>query len=477
MLAALLPLTVPLIAIQPERWLGHRLPAHGRGVRMVWSVVALLVMLGLVLSASRGAWLGTAVAAVLWLVWRQLGRLGRPGEEGFRNRLIGMGLIILAGLLAALIAGYVLLAFDLPGAGGLASRLRLFRQGLTFARDYAYTGVGLGLFPIPFSVYTLLVHVGYIVYSHNMYVDILAEQGFLGLTALTMLWLGAGSRFAATRRFASEGLGMVMEACLAATVVIAVHGLVDNVLYGSRGVLLLFVPVGILSAAATRARYERGLAGRAGDPAPAAAGRAHSQRAILALTLCAGGLLFWLTGGRPVTAWYANLGAVAQTQIELQRYDPLRFHELTMDEARLDVDLARAEAFLIRAAQHPEHPTAPRRLAAIELARGCYPRALAVISATWSEGNRDDTTRLLYGDALVAVGQPAAAARMIAGVPWAHDRLAGQAWSRYLEKERYEQAAFAYEAMALLAADPAEALQQAEEARRKDGLSPREDTP
>lgn len=476
MLAMLIPLAVALVCIKPSAWTGWRILARGTVVRALACLALLVMLLALVLTASRGAWIGAGGALAGWFVWRWLGRLAGTGPDAWTRRITGFALLALAAIVAALIAGYSILLFGLPGAPSLANRLKLIQQGLALARDYPYTGVGLGLFTLPFSIYTLWIHVGYIVYSHNTFVDLLAEQGGLALVALLMLWGYSVAQFVRWRPTASRGLGLVMEACVAALGSLVIHGFVDNILYGSRGVLLFFVPAGMLLAAAATARREfvrRAAVEDGGSSLPdlAVSGAVTPVHWLAALGLGVG-LLLALTEGHPVAAWYANQGAIAQTRAELTLYDPEHFAELEMDEVRRRADLGTAEASLLKALDTPEHGTAPRRLAAIRLARGNYADAYRIMQTSWEAGNRDDGTRLLYGDALVANGHPAIAAEIIRGVPFALERLEGQAWSRYRQNEQWEELAYAYEAIAHLSGESGQALERINDAREKADLMP-----
>jgi hypothetical protein len=475
MLAVLVPLAIPLLKIRAELWTGIPIGRAGGTLRALWGLSLVLMVLALVLSASRGAWLGLGGALAGWALWRWLARLAGQDERAWRRRLGGFAFFVLAGIVAVLIVGYAILVFELPGGEALANRLHLLKQGLDLAQDYPYSGVGLGLFTVPFSVYTLWIHVGYIVYSHNAFVDLLAEQGAAGLVTLVLLWGHSLVAFVRSRARASRGLGLVMEAAVASWAALIIHGFTDDVLYGSRGVLLLFVPTGILFATAARARHEaRRVA--AADPdshlslePQGIPGNPVSWLAALGLSVV---VLLLMTDGHPVAAWYANRGAIEQTRVELQMYDPERFAELEMDQVRRQSDLDAAIVLLANAATVPAHPTAPRRLAGIYLARGAYGDALKVMQASWDSGNRDDGTRLLYGDALVANGQPSGVAQVIRGVPFAVERLEGQAYSRYRANEEWEQLASAYAAIGRLTGETDSALERMNDARDRAGLAP-----
>ena len=172
--------------------------------------------------------------------------------------------------------------------------------------------------------------------------------------------------------------------------------------------------------------------------------------------------------GHPLAAaWYANLGAVGQTLVELQAYDHEHFDNPTLDQVRQREDLAEAESYFGRAlALDPGQATARTRLAEIALGRGEYDAALKHGQAAWGAGHRDRVTRLLLGDALVAQGRVEEATRVVRGLERAELRLGGQAWYRYSLNEDWQRAAYAWQAV--LALDPEdvhaeEGLRRAEE--------------
>lgn len=429
LLALLLPLYVPLIALPGRhRLLGCR-RALRHALRVSWGLAAALVALVCLLSASRGAWGALLVVSIAWLTWRGLGRLVRRAHtaRAWRARLLSFGLLSLAAWVVALGAAYLLMTAGGAAGQALSNRWALWRDAISLARDYAFTGLGLGLFEMPFSVYTLLIHVGYIVNSHNLFLDLLVEQGIIGLSlyigALISMFIGTVPVLRRARRV----YRWVLEAALASLGVGLAHGLVDDILYGSRGLLLLFVPLGILTASKMMALKESGVH----EPSPASA---RASKALLPW-LAAGGLLLIvaISTWRPLAAaWQANLGALAQTRAELTAYDQRHFDNPDLDQVRrtqnLDVALARFERAL---ALEPYNLTVRRRWAQIALARGEYETARLHMEQAWAAGHRDRTTRLLLGDALVATGYPALAAEVIRGLPWARARLEGQAWSRY----------------------------------------------
>jgi len=450
LLAMLFPLYLPLFRADVRRIWGLAKP-WARLWPFVWALVAGVSALGWLISMSRGAWVGLLGACGLWALWRGARWFSRRLRVDplcdWRLQLGLMTVLILVVLLVALVLASLALAGRLPGGGALANRLSLYRDALLLARDYGLIGAGLGMFQIQFSIYTLLIHVGYIIYSHNMLLSILIAQGLLGLLPyLVLLAATVVLGLAHLRRSRGQAAGPthLIEAALCSLVVIFIHGLVDDVLYGSRGALLLFLPCALVAAAARVDRLSAPL-----EPAPAPR-RPRVRAAPIALIVVA---LLGLAGAwrTVVGAWYANLGAIEQARIELGLYDPEHFDKLTMDQVRQQVDLTQAQALLARAKQvDPRNPTARQRLAAIDLSLARYPQALAEMQAAWDAGHRDSVTRLLYGDALVANGQPQRAAEVVRGLKWSETRLMLQASARYRDNEDYRRAADAWSAVSLL---------------------------
>jgi thioredoxin-like negative regulator of GroEL len=184
-------------------------------------------------------------------------------------------------------------------------------------------------------------------------------------------------------------------------------------------------------------------------------------------------LLLGLFGRTLAAAWYADLGAVTQTLVELPPYDYNHFDDPTLDQIRQREDLSAAETYFDRAlALDPGQVTARTRLAHIALARGEYETALAHTQAAWDAGHRDRVTRLLLGDALAAQGQVEGAAAVVQGLEWAESRLNGQAWYRYWVSEDWQRAAYALRAVLLLDPQDAYAGSWVDQAEERAALNP-----
>ncbi len=444
MLAAVLPFYVPLITmLRKGTEVVNLQESARRGLQVIWVLAVGWTGFGLLLTTSRGAWVATCAGFSLWLLWRCIGKATRRMAVTRQwTGQIGLMAVILC-LVAAtgFVSIYLILINGWAGADVISNRLTLFQDTLLLARDYGFTGMGLGAFLMNFSIYTLLIHVGYIYSSHNFFLDLLVEQGILGLA--TYLGLITIVFITAIRHIRNTSLAnrWSIEAGLVALAVILIHGMVDDTLYGSRGLMLLFIPMSITILSSRSVPAEQ-------KPLPV-----QTKHAILPAAITVGAVLIgaWIMRSSLIASFYANLGAVEQGRIELASYDPERFNERPMDTVRQEVNLDAAIFHFEHALRwNPENLTAHQRLASIDLSRGAYESALAHMTAAWEVGHRDSVTRLLYGDALVAMGQIEQAAAVIDGLTWAERRLDGQAWSRYWVHEDWVRAAYTWHALELL---------------------------
>lgn len=415
--------------------------------KVVWSILAvlltLIILFGLVMTSSRGAWMGLAamiIASVL--VWAQL-RWFPSGRQkaGF---WLGIGVLGLVAALGVFSSGNLdRLVGQIPGpTGSMRSRLGLWQEGLSLLRSYIFTGSGLQTYWMVHALYAILIHTPYVAHTHNSFLQVWIEQGVLG--ALAVIWGSAVALGWAWRAIGRTGISLRVSvlglAGLAALFGAAVHGLVDVVFYVERTLPVVGLLVGF-AALTTR------------SPEAEATSLRTAQRPLwllagLAVILLGLGLI-WRNS--LTAAWYANLGALEQTRQELSRYDPNHLDNPTLDQVRQRTDLSAAQADFEKALDYqPANATALERLAMIALARGEYAPALEWTSQAWQAGERGQVTRLLYGDALAANGQPEQAALVLQGLTWAEGRLLLQGGYRYMPNKDYQRAFDAWQAALML---------------------------
>jgi hypothetical protein len=351
-----------------------------------------LTLFGLVLTTSRAAWIALGIALLLAVLWAVAGWVSQA--RGLARAWVFPGLVVLVLAIGTVVGlawpGSIIAASQaLPGANTTISRIELLRNAPVLVQDYPIIGAGLGGFQMLYSSYVLLSHVGYSIHSHNLFLDVSVEQGLLALLALSWMWILFAlavwrGLLHSHRRRGSDALG----AAALSLVVVLIHGLVDDVLYGSRGVLLLFVPL------AFAVPFLSKPSGRAG--------RWTSWVLPIGLVLVAAVAI--LLRGPVLSLLSSNLASVHQSQAELSLYAWPQWP--IQDEVRRQVDLSRVVAEYERAlAFNPNNASANRRLGMIELSLGEYEEALAHLEAAYATQPGNRTTRQLYGEALIANGR------------------------------------------------------------------------
>ena len=415
-LAFVFPFCVPMLAEARAR----RQSAHFA----FWSAAALVMLVGWIMSASRGAWLALALVMVGWY-------LASHNVSTFERWKVGV-LVLLIGASALLLSvgasDWLGNGWQIYGANVALSRWELVTGSLSIARDYFFTGGGLGAFPMLFSAYYLLVPVFYIIYSHNLFLDILIEQGIIGW--LSFLWLlGAffwmtmfALRHLDTQHESVARLRWMLQATLASMLVMLTHGIVDDIPYGSRALLLMLVPCGIVAALTPHL--------------PRVTLRPLVRIAPLAIAAVAL-VLIWQRD-TIIGAWYANLGAVAQAQAELTgaRAAPQRTPEMLRRTPAL---LPAEQHFRDALRSDAGNITANQRLAMIALARGNYASAQSYLETARAANSVDALTMRLEANVYIARGMNTEACQIAAraqtlglGGPWtfALPECAGQKYRR-----------------------------------------------
>jgi hypothetical protein len=403
-----------------------------------------IILAGLVMTSSRGAWLALIVTGALAvLAWIQ-----RRWFTHSRQQFAFWGLFALLGImmigLVFLTGSFDRLAGQIPDPnGGIQSRTQLWVQGLSLLRDYPFTGSGLMTHWLVHPVYALLIDAPYIAHAHNTFLEVWIEQGMVGFLGLFLAgivvaiwtWKALGRREVSIWGWAG----------LAALTAASLHGLTDVVFYVERTLPVIGLAFGY--AWFLNMPTPEFLAQATQTPGRRLPAWIWGALAALLITLIISVVFYRSLAG----AWYANQGAVQQTRLELTHYDPQQFDQFTLDQVRQAIDLKPTlESFNRALAADPTNRTALQRRVEIELSLRDYSAALDDTERLWQAGYRDDVTRLLYGDALAANGQIQAAAQTVQGLTWAEPRLLRQAWYRYWLNQDYHRAADAWATVLLL---------------------------
>lgn len=247
--AALLLLVIPL-SLACLSWPGRE--EEGRnayvGVKPRWLLpVSALTFVAatslLLLTQSRGAWLGLGVALGLLVALRS-----RP----LAGVLLGAGATVVAAaaVLAPLVMGGSGALPIGPASGTVASRLELWRGSLELLSRAPETGIGLNTFALVYGQQP--EYEGYYIYqgyahAHNTLLQAALDFGIPGFVAVVALYVAvAVAAWRAHRRLAGTPLDAAVVGIAAGLAGHAVHGLSDALAIGAKPGFYVWAFVGTL---------------------------------------------------------------------------------------------------------------------------------------------------------------------------------------------------------------------------------------
>ncbi len=426
----------------------------------IWRLALILggiTLAGFLLTSSRAAWLSLAAAIGAGVLWLMSGRVTavshRPRRTTFSLLLVA-AVVLGIGFSFIIADGPLSLLGRLPGRDNVTSRLDLFQQTLGLIADFPFTGGGLAAFPGLYSQYIAVTPFFQFNYSHNLWLDVTLEQTVLG--ALALIWMTAGSGLLLWRtvsaprltdgtdaalspaqirrhQFRSD-LNLFRWAALAGLIVMALHSLVDDALYGGVGTPLLLVLPGMAVAVARKWEVRR--------LTPSFV-LIKSRVALIIILLLAG------VGANQsiASAWYANLGAVKMARTELAGWPTRQWAD-----GRNAAALLPAEALFQQAVQiNPNNRTAHYRLGLAAMLRREYETAVTHLEAAYALDSDHRGIVKSLGYSYVWVGDLEKAAVLLENIPEARREMT--VYSRWWGRQgRPDLAARAAEMIVALAA-------------------------
>lgn len=230
---------------------------------VTYVIITLLLAAAVYLSFSRGAWLAAVVA------------IGAMIAFAPRRWWIGLGLVVVTlGLLISLSSAGILpdainqrftdaselFTFrDVRGVlindvnYALIERQAHWQAALNMLTDRPWIGVGFSNYQVVYDQYRLLNWPMALGHAHNIYLNVAAELGLVGLAAYLLLWLVIFTvTFKTIRRAAGIERALAIG-LMGSWVYLSVHMLVDN-LYVNNTHLLLAVLLGLLATLAATNR-------------------------------------------------------------------------------------------------------------------------------------------------------------------------------------------------------------------------------
>jgi O-antigen ligase len=430
-----LPIGIAMLAGQRSSVRNDALTGQFLGV-----VGCLVIGFGIVMTSSRGAWLALFIvgAAALMLA---------TARDALRRYALPLAIVC---VLIAFIVAFQLrdtlpsvldgLVGKIPAGDTMVSRATVFGQAWGLVQDYNFTGGGLGVFPMVFSTYALLLDVPFLTHAHNLFLQIWLEQGLLGFVAFCWLVVEFYLRMPGSRQSTVDsrqrtadsrqiGLNWLTWGGVAAATVMLLHGMLDVLLYSSRGLPLMLVPIAVAVASQQstvdsrettehRTQITEGRGQEAEGTTEITEHRVQSTEGEkqarnlefgtwnlklgVALLIVFGLLLssFILRPSSFIAMWYANLGSVEQTRVELGQY---RWPDRLVEKVRKDCGLRTADCALAPAERYlnqallidPGNVTANQRLGTIALTQGSFGYAQSALRNAYQRDPANSLTQRL----------------------------------------------------------------------------------
>ena len=209
----------------------------------------------------------------------------------------------------------------LPGPAGAVSRARLAGQTIDLIADFPFTGGGLASFPGLHSHYILGIPFYYLPNGHNIILDVTLEQGLLGALALliiiaTTFWFLLRQNAKQTTAIHNPHMTLLTGATLSSFLVLLLHGMVEDTVYGSAALPLLFVAPA-LTHALSSAAPKSAIANCTTDKQRRAQVRRWHIRTAAVFGVAGLALLSTLIVPQGRATWWANLGAVNMARAQL----------------------------------------------------------------------------------------------------------------------------------------------------------------
>lgn len=221
-----------------------------------YGLSTLIMLIGILMSWSRGAWLGLggAIAVIALALPRQTFR----GIALFASGGLLVGLLAVAGLLPASIIERLststqeFFAFEdvrgvdiTPENFAVAERLAHWQVALNAATSSPWLGVGFGNYEVVYPQFRLINWSEPLGHAHNYFLNILAELGIVGLLGYGKVWLVIIWMTWRTKRHPDVLARFVAIGLLGTWVYLNIHSIFDN-LYVNNLFLHLGLMLGIL---------------------------------------------------------------------------------------------------------------------------------------------------------------------------------------------------------------------------------------
>ena len=349
MIAVFTPLS---ISLGRTAWNKKQIPL------LVWSTITGgLGILGLGLSSSRAAWFALAISSIVIVIGKYSRKFTIKKSDTAQGLLFSIiSLLVLAYLCLIFAKPYLVFLIDnfIAGIDSAGSRLEIFNNTLRLIAATPFTGGGLSSFPGLYSQYILDLPFYYFGYSHNLYLDIAQEQGFIGLFSFLVV-ITTSIYLLVTGRHKTRW----HWAILCGLMVFLIHGLMDDPLYGNTSTPLFFVLPGMSIAISQREKKQKKYEGR------------RLRLSVIIGLIFMSVFIIFFSSGFVKAAWNSNIAAIEMAKIELVNFPTGQWDEGQNVHKLMDVEKRFARAL----SYDHRNLTAHYRLGRIAMQKRNFPQA------------------------------------------------------------------------------------------------------
>ena len=383
-----------------------------------------VVILAFIQTMSRGIWAALACGVGVWLVWKITASNKFAKVKGGRSLFPVFTLIYIGAIIVYVYLGPAQSGGDSSqNVYGDNTRAELHERSSYFLVDYPFTGGGLNSFPGLYSQYMISIPFFYYVNSYNLFLDIGIEQGLIGGLSFVFIYFGSvwivSQKIVRSRSQQTRFIGWLS---LSALIVTIVHGLFYDYLYNGGGTILLLFPVGTSM-----------ISGLSKNKLDDEANQL-SEYSFVPKTVNIRMLFYVLIFGiisiiafnisKIRSIWYANLGAVQMSQVELRDFPTNSWTGIEVVPA-----LETAEDSLHTSLQFdPLNRTANQRLGIISMLRRDFYSAVGYLETAHAQAPKHRGIIKSLGYSYIWLGDTEKAQVYLVQIPEAEEELSIYVW-------------------------------------------------
>lgn len=222
-----------------------------RRTRLLAAGAVPLVTLGLMLTFSRGAWLGAALGLAVLIA-----AAGAP-RRWYGLAAAAVPIVATIPFLAPRWSWHLERLRDVAAAEGPFSRLALWRSVPRMVAEHPWVGTGLATFQFAYERHRQMAGgVPDAPFAHNLFLNFAVETGMLGLAALILLLGAAGVALTHWHRrvHGDPQARLISAAVLGACVALMAHQMVDGTVLRMHVAIGVFALLGVAAAGGLSAR-------------------------------------------------------------------------------------------------------------------------------------------------------------------------------------------------------------------------------